>query len=99
MTRREQGRRKDEILAAEKRTRDLVVGDAEEEGRQGRTLERSAQPHRQAEYDGDEEGRSGLLLPYGRGEGRGRHCRGDRRVPSRSHRRERHLRAGDREGG
>ena len=40
--------------------------DAEEEGRQGRALERGAQPHRQAEHEGDEEGRSGLFLSHRR---------------------------------
>ena len=51
-------------LAVQDRTRDLVLGDAEEKGRQGRALERGAQPHRQEQHEGDEEGRSRLFLSH-----------------------------------
>ena len=51
----------DAPLAAEIRARRLVVGRPGEGGRQRHALERREEPHRQAQHDGDEDGREAFF--------------------------------------
>src|SRR5579872_876074 len=73
-------------LAGQKRTFRLVLH-AASRGRQERyELERRAQSRRQAQSDGDEARRTGLLLSFERRQGDRRHRRSDETLLSRSNR-------------
>src|ERR1700692_2926910 len=79
-------RNSDEVLAVQERARELVVGPAEGEGREGRAVEGGAQSPGGQQHESDEERRPGFLLSFRGGAPHRRRRGSDRRVSPRSQR-------------